>query len=212
MRCRISLQLGVLGRAVRERGSVKHIPRQQLAHHHDESKHENGTEGCEQHEQNDVAHQSLTDLELTCHSRRSQRWPRQPAHAAIGAAASGAGFSAAAFGAASLGAAGIGAAGFGAAGIGAAGIGAASLGAAGIGTTAIGTAGRREVRCKPTIALAYSHKNTAMTLPPGNDSTSGSKPPPMLWSRAAIRPALDSIKFNISISYIVGNRAVAEAA
>jgi hypothetical protein len=62
------------------------------------------------------------------------------------------------------------------------------------------------------MALAYSHKNNAMTLPPGNDSTSGSKLPPILWIRAAIRPALDSIKFNISISYTAGNRAVAEAA
>jgi hypothetical protein len=43
-----------------------------------------------------------------------------------------------------------------------------------------------------------------MTLPPGNDSISGSKPTPIFWIRAAIRPAFDSIKFFMSISYIAG--------
>jgi hypothetical protein len=55
-------------------------------------------------------------------------------------------------------------------------------------------------RFNVTMALAYSQRNTAMALPPGNDSTSGSKLTPMLWIRAAIRPALDSIKFIIPIS------------
>jgi len=56
-------------------------------------------------------------------------------------------------------------------------------------------------RFKETIVLAYTHSSIAMILPPGNDSTSGSKLPPIVWIRAAIRPALDSIKFIISLSY-----------
>jgi hypothetical protein len=50
-----------------------------------------------------------------------------------------------------------------------------------------------------------------MMLPPGNDSTSGSKLTPMFWIRAAIRPALDSINAFISISYTVHPRFTAAA-
>src|ERR1700719_440912 len=62
--------------------------------------------------------------------------------------------------------------------------------------------GRGGVRFKAARLLAaYSHSTIAMMLPPGNDNTSGSKLPPMLCIRAAIRPALDSIKFIMSVSY-----------
>jgi hypothetical protein len=58
-----------------------------------------------------------------------------------------------------------------------------------------------------SVLAAYSHNSIAMMLPPGSDSTSGSKLPPMLWMRAAMRPALDSIKFIMSVSYTADLRS-----
>jgi hypothetical protein len=66
-------------------------------------------------------------------------------------------------------------------------------------------------RFNATIVLAaYSHNSIAMMLPPGNDSTSGSNVPPILWMRAAIRPAPDSIKFIMSVSYTADPRKLPE--
>src|ERR1700719_1102135 len=58
-------------------------------------------------------------------------------------------------------------------------------------------------RFKPIMVLAYRNNKIAMMLPPGNDSTSGSKLPPMVCILAAMRPALDSMKlrFIMSVSY-----------
>jgi hypothetical protein len=59
--------------------------------------------------------------------------------------------------------------------------------------------------------LAYSQSSIAMMLPPGNDRTSGSKLCPMLWSCAAIRPALDSINAFITYSFTVCLRCTVAA-
>src|SRR5258708_35605385 len=58
-------------------------------------------------------------------------------------------------------------------------------------------------RFKPTIVLAYRHRNIAMMLPPGSPSTSRPTLPPIVSMRTAMRPALDpmNLKLITSLSY-----------